>query len=350
MDFLWQLFWALIKTIGLAAAVMAIAAYLVLFERKVCSLIQGRLGPNRVKLPILGDIPFLGRFLTRLGIFQPLADIPKLIFKEEIIPGHVKKFFFMLAPCLAFIPAYTTMVVIPFGQFSGAPLILADIDLGAFFIMAVAGMGVYGLVLAGWSSNSKYPYLGSIRAAAQLISYELSMVVALLSVGLWTGSFSLTKIVALQAHSAWLILLQPLSAFIFLVALFAETNRAPFDMPEAEAELAGGYNVEYGALKFGMFFVGEYTNMIIGSAVFVNLFLGGWTWPGVVYPAGWLGCLLSLMVFFAKLAAMLFLFVWVRWTFPRFRYDQVMKLGWGTLLPLALANLVLNAILAGYSR
>lgn len=347
---LMDIVWALLKSIGVVICVIGIAAYLVLFERKVCSAIQGRLGPNRVKCPLLGDIPFLGRFFTRLGLFQPFADIPKLMFKEEIIPGHVRKFFFNLAPCLAFIPAFTTMVVIPFGQISGTPLILADIDLGAFFILAVASMGVYGLVLAGWSSNSKYPYLGSIRAAAQLISYELSMALALLSVGLWVGNFSLTQIVALQQHSTWLVLLQPLSAFIFLVALFAETNRAPFDMPEAEAELAGGYNVEYGSLKFGMFFVGEYTNMIIGSAIFVNLFLGGWTLPGVVYPAGWLGCLLSLVVFLAKLVAMLFLFVWVRWTLPRFRYDQVMKMGWNSLLPLAVINLVLNAILMAWGK
>lgn len=337
---------ALLKSIGLVICVIGIAAYLVLFERKVCGAIQGRLGPNRARISLLSDIPLLGPFFTRLGLFQPLADIPKLILKEEITPGHVNFFFFQLAPCLVFIPAYTTMVVIPFGQFDGIPLVLADVDLGVFFILAVASMGVYGLVLAGWSSNSKYPYLGGIRAAAQLISYELSMALALLSIGLWAGGFSLLQIVGIQSHGWWLCLTQPLTTIIFLVALFAETNRAPFDMPEAEGELAGGYNVEYGSLKFGLFFVGEYTNMIIGSAIFVTLFLGGWTLPGVVYPQGWSGCLLSLLVFLVKLLAMLFLFVWVRWTFPRFRYDQVMKLGWCVLLPLAIANLVLNAVLA----
>lgn len=341
-----ELLWTILKAIGLVAGVMGIAAYLVLFERKVASAIQGRIGPSRVKLPILGDIPLIGPWLTRLGIFQPLADIPKLMLKEEIIPGHVSKFMFHLAPILAFVPAFIVMAVVPFGQMSGLPLILADIDLGVFFVMAVASMGVYGLVLAGWSSNSKYPYLGGIRAAAQMISYELAMALSLLSVGLWAGSFSLTNIVAAQTTSAWWILLQPLSAFIFLIALFAETNRAPFDMPEAEAELAGGYNVEYGALKFGMFFVGEYTNIIVGSAIFVNLFLGGWTLPGVTYPEGIWGALASVGVFMAKLVAMLFLFVWVRWTLPRFRYDQVMKLGWGTLLPLSIANLIINAVLA----
>jgi NADH-quinone oxidoreductase subunit H len=341
-----EVFWAVLKTVCLGFSVMAMAAYLVLFERKVCSAMQGRLGPNRVKVPLLGDIPFLGRFLTRLGIFQPFADIPKLLFKEEIVPGHVRKFFYHLAPCLVFIPAYTTMVVIPFGQMSGAPLVLSDIDLGAFFVMAVASMGVYGLVLAGWASNSKYPYLGGIRAAAQLISYELSMALALLSLGLWAGNFSLVKIVAAQSSSGWWILLQPLTALVFLVALFAETNRAPFDMPESESDLVGGYNVEYGSLKFGMFFVGEYTNIIVGSAVFVDLFLGGWTLPGVHYPAGIWGALASVAVFLAKLVVMLFLFVWVRWTFPRFRYDQVMRLGWSVLLPLSAANLILNAALA----
>jgi len=341
-----EILWAVLKSIIVVMGVMTIAAYLVLAERKVCSAMQGRMGPNRVSLPIIGQIPFIGPFLTRLGLFQPLADIPKLMLKEEIIPGHVRKFFFSLAPCLVFIPAYTTMVVVPFGAFNGAPMVLADIDLGVFFIMAVASMGVYGLFLAGWASNSKFPYLGGIRAAAQLISYELSMVLALLSVGLWAGSFSLVKIVDAQAASAWWVLLQPLTAFIFLVALFAETNRAPFDMPEAEAELAGGYNVEYGSLKFGMFFVGEYTSMIVGSAIFVDLFLGGWTLPGIVYPVGLLGAFLSLLVFFIKLCALLFLFIWVRWTLPRFRYDQVMKLGWGTLLPLSVINLIANALFA----
>lgn len=341
-----ELLWILLKAVGLVLAVITIAAYLVLFERKVCSAIQGRHGPNRVKIPLIGDIPFIGPLLTRMGIFQPLADIPKLMLKEEIIPGHVRKFLFHLAPVLAFVPAFIVMAVVPFGQMNGLPLILADIDLSVFFVMAVASMGVYGLVLAGWSSNSKYPYLGGIRAAAQMISYELSMALALLAVGVWAGSFSLTKIVAAQADSAWWILLQPLSAFLFLVALFAETNRAPFDMPEAEAELAGGYNVEYGSLKFGMFFVGEYTNIIVGSAIFVNLFLGGWTLPGVHFPSGIWGALASIGVFMVKLVAMLFLFVWVRWTLPRFRYDQVMKLGWGTLLPLAIFNLILNAALS----
>lgn len=342
MEFLW----AFLKSIAFVICVILGAAYLVLMERKVCSAMQGRIGPNRVHVPGLSDIPLIGPWLTKLGVFQPFADIPKLLLKEEIIPGHVNKFFFHLAPVLAFLPAYITMVVIPFGEFNGEILALADIDLGAFFIMAVASMGVYGLVFAGWSSNSKYPYLGGIRGAAQMISYELAMVLALLSVGLWAGNFSLGSIVMAQAGSAWWVLLQPLSAFIFLVALFAETNRAPFDMPEAEAELAGGYNVEYGSLKFGMFFLAEYTNMIIGSMVFVCLFLGGWTLPFVHFPEGVWGALLSILVFVIKVIAMLFLFIWVRWTLPRFRYDQVMKLGWQTLVPLAIFNLIANAVFA----
>jgi NADH-quinone oxidoreductase subunit H len=248
-----------------------------------------------------------------------------------------------------FFPAFAVLAVIPFGEFNGAAIALADVDLGAVFILAVASMGIYALILAGYASRSKYPALSGVRAAAQLISYEIAMVLALLSVGLWAPSFRLSDIVAAQASSAWWVVLQPLTAFIYLVCSFAETNRGPFDMAEAEQELAGGYNVEYGALGFGMFFVGEYANMIVASAVFICLFLGGWTLPFVSYPAGWLGAVLSVLVFCVKLALMLTLFVWVRWSFPRFRYDQVMKLGWTVLLPLALANLIFNAAV-GYLR
>ncbi len=341
-----EILWALLKAIGMVLVLIGLAGYLVLWERKVCAAMQNRLGPNRVRFPFLSDIPLIGPALMRHGLFHLLADIPKLIFKEEIIPGHVRKFFYHLAPCLAFIPAYSIIAVIPFGAFGNTPLVLADIDLGLFFIMAVSAMGVYGLLLAGWASNNKYALLGGLRAAAQMISYELTLAFCILSVGLWAGSFSLVRVVEAQASSAWWVVLQPLTALLYLIALFAEANRAPFDMPEAEGEIAGGYNVDYGALKFGMFMVGEYSHMIVGSAIFVNLFLGGWTLPGVVYPANAWGCAASVAVFLAKLFAMLFLFIWVRWTFPRFRYDQVMKLGWTVLLPLAMANLALNALLA----
>jgi NADH-quinone oxidoreductase subunit H len=227
------------------------------------------------------------------------------------------------------------------------PLVLANIDLGILFIFAISSLGVYGIILAGWAANSKYPFLGGVRSSAQMISYELAMTTSVLPIFVWMGgSLNLTEVVLTQ-HIWWNLFLpwQWLSALIFMVALFAETNRLPFDMPEAETELVGGYNTEYGAFKFGLFFVAEYCHIIIGSAVFVILFLGGWGIPFVTYPEGILGALLSAGVFFAKVCVLIFFFMWVRWTLPRFRYDQVMNLGWKVMLPLALGNLVLNIFL-----
>ncbi len=345
-----------VKAVAVVVVLMSLCAYAVLAERKVSAWIQGRVGPNRTTLPFIGAIPVIGPFLTRLGIFQPTADGLKFLFKEDIIPGHVNKFYYVLAPALALVPALTTVAVLPFGQFMDAagqwqPLVLANVDIGILFILAVSSLGVYGVILAGWSSNSKYPFLGGVRASAQLISYELAMGLSILPVFMWsagTGEMGLNLFQVVDSQKmVWLVIWQPLSALIFLVALFAETNRLPFDMAEAETELVAGFHTEYSSFKFGLFFVAEYAHIIIGSAVMVVLFLGGWhPFPGVpLQIGGVLGAVLSVLIFLAKVFAVIFFFIWVRWTLPRFRYDQVMTLGWKILLPLALANLIFNAIL-----
>jgi NADH-quinone oxidoreductase subunit H len=351
-----QLAWLVAKALIMISVVMGCAAYAVLLERKVAAAIQGRPGPNRTQIPIFGGLPVIGPIITRMGLFQPAADGLKFLFKEEPMPGHVNRFYYVLAPLVAFIPAMTTMTVLPFGLYTApdgtaGPMVLANLDIGILFILAVSSLGVYGIILGGWSANSKYPFLGGIRASAQMISYELAMGLSLLPVFMWFGG-SLNLFDIVQGQSAmllgflpqWTIFYQPLSALIFLVALFAETNRLPFDMPESETDLVAGYNTEYGAFKFGLFFVGEYTHVIIGSGVFVALFLGGWDIPYLGFPAGAFGAVLSVGVFFIKVLAVVFFFMWIRWTLPRFRYDQVMNLGWRRLLPLAIANLVFYAI------
>ena len=341
-------------------AVMTMAGYSVLAERKVSAWMQGRVGPNRTVLPIIGSVPIIGRFLQGLGIFQPLADGLKFLFKEEIVPGHVNKIYYYLAPIIALVPALTTMTVLPFGEFfteagETIPLMLADLDVGILFILAVSSLGVYGIVLAGWSSNSKYPFLGGIRSSAQMISYELAMGLSLLPIFLWVSkpgvevsALSLVEIVNSQHQAMWLLLVQPVSALIFLIALFAETNRLPFDMPESETDLVGGFHTEYGSFKFGIFFVAEYAHIVIGSAIFTIIFLGGWhflPWMSDPWPANWMGTILGVGWFLTKTIGLIFFFIWIRWTLPRFRYDQVMDLGWTKLLPLALANLLFYIIL-----
>lgn len=344
--------------VAMIVVFMTLCAYSVLAERKVSSWIQGRVGPNRTRLPLVGHIPVLGNLLTGLGLFQPAADGLKFLFKEEITPGHVKVGYYYLAPIIALVPALTTMVVLPFGRYVDAdgvtqPLVLANIDLGMLFILAVSSLGVYGIVLAGWASNSKYPFLGAIRSSAQMVSYELAMGLSILPVFMWSAApgseygMSLFGVVQSQ-QSWWLCMWQPLSALIFLVALFAETNRLPFDMAESETDLVGGFHTEYGAFKFGLFFVAEYAHIIMGSAIFVLLFLGGWNFlPFFADPwsDGIFGSVLSVVWFMCKVFFMIFFFIWVRWTLPRFRYDQVMSLGWSILLPLAIGNLIFNTLL-----
>jgi NADH-quinone oxidoreductase subunit H len=360
----------LLKGLAVILVIFPLGGVCSMAERKVSAWIQDRPGPNRAIVPWIGWIPFLGRFLQRLGLFHVMADGGKMLFKEDPIPGHVNKFYFILAPIIAMIPALTTVTVVPFGAYlSGGdvvPLVLANVDVGILAVFAVASLGVYSLIIAGWASNSKYPFLGGVRASAQLISYELSMTLSVLPVFLWVNApgtestMSLARVVEFQSQpgfwgGAWFIFIMPVSAFIFLTSLFAETNRQPFDMPESEADLVGGFHTEYGAFKWGLFFVAEYANMIIGSAVFILLFFGGWNplpWVPLSDVAVWLHLadkpillgLLSIVIFLAKVIFMIFFFMWIRWTVPRFRYDQVMEIGWKKLLPLAIANLVAYAI------
>jgi NADH-quinone oxidoreductase subunit H len=377
-DFFFQLpvlVQGLIKGLAVIMVIFPIAGACSMAERKVAAWIQDRPGPNRAVVPWVAWIPFLGRFLQRLGIFHVMADGGKMLFKEDSLPGHVNKFYFLLAPVVAMIPALTTVVAVPFGAYIDAagkiiPLGLAPLDVGMLAVFAVSSLGVYSAILAGWASNSKYPFLGSVRASAQLISYELSMTLAVLPVFLWVnapgtdGTMGFARVVEFQSQPGflggmWFGFLMPVSAFIFLVALFAETNRQPFDTVESEADLVGSFHTEYGAFKWGLFFVAEYSHMIVGSGVFMLLFGGGWNplpWVSLADLVGWLTHLtpiavhplfvgiLSIAIFMGKVLAMIFFFMWVRWTLPRFRYDQVMKIGWQKMLPLSIANLLFYAI------
>jgi NADH-quinone oxidoreductase subunit H len=350
-----------LKAVVMVAVFMSIAGYTVVAERKVASWIQERPGPNRTTLPIIMAIPVIGRLATRLGLIQLPADGGKFLFKEDPFPGHVNKFYYILAPIVSLTPALTTMVVLPIGQVTEGgihtPIVLANLDIGMIFILAFTSLSVYGTILAGWSANSKYPFLGGIRASAQVISYELAMGLSLLPVFMWCGgTLNLGEMVNAQSGllfgfiPKWMIFFQPVSALVYLTSLFAETNRLPFDMAESETDLVGGFHTEYGAFKFGLFFVGEYAHVTMGSALFVLLFLGGWSlWPlnifGIIdYPEGILGGVLSTIVFILKTFCLIFFFLWVRWTLPRFRYDQIMHLGWKRLLPIAIVNLLVYTI------
>ena len=333
-----------VKVIAAFSVMMFIVAYIVLVERRVCAFIQDRLGPNRVG-------PF--------GLLQPAADAVKAFFKEEITPAHVRRVFYVLAPMIALIPAILNLAVIPFGSTLGKQnMVLADLNVGILYTFGIVSLGVYSIVLAGYAANSKYPFLGGIRSSAQMISYEISMGMSVIPVFLCVGSLNLSAVIQSQTGTAawlpllpnWFVFQSPMTflAFcIFLGASFAETNRTPFDLPEAEQELAGGYNVEYSSMKFAMFFMGEYANMILASAMMVTLFFGGWTlpWFGLDQPASSLpGGVLHIGVFLAKVLAFLVLFIWVRWMWPRFRYDQLMNLGWQRFIPIALANIVVTAV------
>jgi NADH-quinone oxidoreductase subunit H len=359
---------ASLKGLATIMVIIPIAGACSLAERKVSAWIQGRPGPNRARAWGLGYIPVLGTILQRLGVFHLMADGAKFVFKEDVVPGHVNKFYYYLAPLVALVPALCTIVVVPFGAYWDVateglkPIILADVDIGMLAVFAIGSLSVYSLILAGWASNSKYPFLGGVRASAQLISYELSMTLSVLPVFLWVnapggqGTLSLFEVVQTQSlpgflGGMWYVFLMPLSAFIFLVSLFAETNRQPFDMPESEADLVGGFHTEYGEFKWSLFFVAEYAHMTIGSGVFVLLFLGGWNplpWvplaPLIESLPMWLGGVIGTLLFLGKTFFFIFLFMWVRWTLPRFRYDQVMKLGWQKLLPLAIGNLIFYAL------
>jgi NADH-quinone oxidoreductase subunit H len=319
--------------IAVFAVVLPMVAYSVVAERRISAWIQDRIGPNRVG-------PF--------GLLQPAADGLKFILKEDFTPAYARKVYFWLAPAVAMVPALMTLAVIPFGSKLGSQqAVIADLNVGILFTFGIVSLSVYGIVLAGYASNSKYPFLGGIRSSAQMISYEIAMGMSVIPVFMLVGDLNLSAVIEYQKNGMWLILKQPIAFVIFLVAAFAETNRLPFDMPEAESELVGGYHTEYSSMKFALFFLGEYAAMIAVSAMMVVLFLGGWTLPfaGLNETAESLGMgLLQVGIFIGKLLLFMGLFIWVRWMLPRFRYDQLMDIGWKRFVPLALANIVVTAI------
>ena len=367
---------SLLKTLFLIfGAVMPIVSLSVFAERKISAFIQDRIGPNRVGAPtsLLG----FKKDVRLWGLGQMIADPIKLLLKENFIPKSVNKFWFYLAPKFTMIPPLLVLAVVPFGStLFGQEMVVANIDIGILWVFAVSSLGVYGIVLAGWASNSKYPFLGGLRSSSQMISYELSLGLSVIPVFLVVGTLNLQDIVRYQVEHGWLIapwwpqgfdLSRPetilpsfvagfswkmvllsipliISFIIFLISMFAETNRTPFDLPEAEQELVGGYHTEYSSMGFALFFLGEYAAMIAGSGVIVTLFFGGWSLPMIPDgSAGWIWGLVNIGVFFAKVSAVLCFFIWVRWTVPRFRYDQLMKLGWVYIFEIALANIFLTA-------
>lgn len=354
----------LAKVIGITFVLtLPIIAYSVYAERRFAAIIQDRVGPNRTGL---------------FGLLQPLADGLKFILKEDFVPSHVNKFFFWLAPGLTMVPALVTLSVVPFGSMLfGEKLVIADVSVGPLMVFAIASLSVYGITFAGWASNNKYSFFGGVRSCAQMISYEIALGLSVIPIFMVFGELNLTNIVQQQSENGWLIL--PLwneagsifssafwsspeaqlrlwlwfpmiiSFFIFTISIFAETNRMPFDLPECETELVGGYHTEYSSMKFALFFLGEYAAMIVGSALIVTLFLGGWSlpfgWDAWVFDTfgNWAG-IIHLGVFLGKLVFFILFFILIRWTVPRFRYDQLMKLGWVVFFEVALINILICAV------
>jgi NADH-quinone oxidoreductase subunit H len=381
MDFLNDIPWLLIlssvaKTLFLIfLVVLPLVSYTVYAERRVSALIQDRLGPNRTGFPtsLLGFKTDLQLYLGGLG--QPVADAVKFLLKEEFTPGHVNKVYFWMAPVLAMVPALSTLAVLPFGNYMfGQKMVVADVNVGILYVFAIASVGVYGIVLAGWSSNSKYPFLGGIRSTSQMISYELSLGLSAVPVLMIIGDLNLSEAIRYQVENGWLLLpftdgkltLREIllwfpvfvSFVVFTISMFAETNRLPFDLPESETEPVAGYHTEYSSMKFALFFLGEYAAMIAGSSLIVVLFLGGWHLPFLpintaetsLTLAGSLLGLIHITVFFAKVVALLLCFIWVRWTLPRFRFDQLMKLGWLYLFEIALVNIFITAAVIAFVK
>ena len=336
VTFGWWLLYAIVKIGVIFGVYMVGVAMLTLAERKISAWMQDRHGPNRVLK----------------GWGQPLADGVKNFMKEETAPPFANRALFLLAPIISFIPALITWAVIPFGSplplwWGRMDLQLADLNVGFLYILAISSLGVYGIVLAGWSSNNKYALLGGLRSSAQMISYEIAMGLSTIPVVMLAGNVTLTAIIRQQQQIGWNAVTLSLAFFIFMVAAFAETNRLPFDLPEAESELITGYHTEYSAMKFSFFFIAEYANMVTASALMVTLFWGGWDIPFVTWdnvpPYTVMKTLLTFSMFVLKLLFFIFLFMWIRWTLPRFRYDQLMSLGWKTLLPMSLGYIIVVA-------
>jgi NADH-quinone oxidoreductase subunit H len=316
---------------------LLVAMYSTYAERKIAAFLQDRIGPNRAG-------PF--------GILQPLADGVKMFMKEEIIPDVSNKWLFILGPCIAMLTALMTGVVIPWGgvlTFGGHsyPLQITDINIGILYLLGVVSIGVYGIMIGGWASNNKYSLLGALRASSQMISYELAMGFAIIALIMHTGTLSVREISEMQTGWHWNIFYQPLGFLIFIICAFAETNRAPFDLPECESELIGGYHTEFSSMKLGFYLFAEYVNMFISSAVISTLYFGGYHFPfvGRYVHDGNLLAVLGIVFLFAKISFFIFFFMWIRWTIPRFRYDQLMHLGWRILIPLSLLNIAVTGVL-----
>jgi NADH-quinone oxidoreductase subunit H len=327
----------LLKIVVLLNAVLVSVTFMTLLERKVIAWVQVRLGPMRV---------------GPHGSLQPVADAIKLLLKEDITPVRADKWVFTLAPIVSMVPALIAFAVIPFDReatFFGytVPLYIADVNVGLLYLVAIASIGVYGIILAGYASNSKFPLLSGLRASAQLVSYEIAVTMMLVSLVVTAGTLSLVSVVEAQLHArVWYVFIQPVAFVILFIGGLAETNRAPFDLPEAEQELTGGYHTEYSGMRFALFFLAEYANMLVVSSVATTLFLGGWLRPFPNVAALWmLGLVPGWIWFLAKTFVFLYIFIWIRATLPRYRYDQLMRLGWKVLIPLAIANLVVTATL-----
>lgn len=337
------------KSLAILLAIIHVVPAMIWVERRGAALIQDRPGPNRVG-------PF--------GLFQPVADAVKFLWKEDPVPDNVNKALYVLGPFLSLFPACLVIAALPIGDYlmlfdKKVSLQIANIDVGLLYVLSIGSLGVYGIMFGGWASNNKYSLIGALRSASQMISYEIPLAVAATGAVMWYGTFNLREMVLLQDGTffavlpKWGIFYQPLGFLIFFVAAFAETNRLPFDLPETEAELVGGFHTEYGSMKFATFFMAEYMNLATISGMMVTLFFGGWMLPWISDSTllEWLGGsrnllgLVQVMVFFGKVSFFLLIFVWVRWTLPRFRFDQLMNLAWKNLIPLSLANLVVSAVL-----
>ena len=328
----WMILDKIILVVVIFVISLAIAAYSTYGERKVAAFLQDRIGPNRAG-------PF--------GLLQPLADGVKFFMKEEITPSSSDKFLFMIGPCIFMMTALMTSAIIPWGKplYFGEHefgLQVANLNVGILYILAVVSIGGYGIMIGGWASNNKFSLLGALRASSQMISYELPMGMAIIAVILMSGSLNIKEIVDQQQGFHWNVFYQPLGFLIFLICAFAECNRTPFDLPESESELVGGYHTEYSSMKLGLFLFAEYINMFISSAVIACLFFGGYHFPGIdsLHLSPNLASIVSIAVLFAKIFFFIFFFMWVRWTVPRFRYDQLMRLGWKVLIPLSIINVL----------